>query len=268
MPVKAVCPACSAVFSVNDEEEGKEVRCEKCEQVFIAGAPRVRKRKEEEKDAKVSPWMQDAEVARRKGHGDQTGEKAKRSGKAGSDKRGRDDELDEKDPPRSRSARGRDEDRDDDPAPRRTGLKKSGGRLGLILGLSGGAAFLLLICCGVGAWFAWGKFGDNPNVNAANFERVQLNVPLVDVEGFFGSGRQWTGAEVNALLSDPHLTFGNAHLKDVSANSQRFGITRWYRWTNGPTTMFVGVDAANRVRVAGLVTITPHRTESNFRSNV
>jgi predicted Zn finger-like uncharacterized protein len=263
MSVEARCPSCHAPLPVTDEDVGEEVRCEKCEHVFTV-KPKIRKPEDDEDGTNASPWMQDAEVARRKGHGEQSGEKTRRSAK---EEAGRDDDPDERRPPRSRKTR---EDDDDDPPPRRTGslAKKSGGRLGLILGLAGGASVLLLICCGVGAWFAFGKYGDTPSVTPANFERVQPNVPLADVEGFFGRGRAWTGDDVKALLNDHRLKLGNAHVKSVAANPQAFGITRWYCWTNGPTTMFVGVDAAGKVRVAGLVTITPHRTESNFRTAV
>jgi predicted Zn finger-like uncharacterized protein len=266
MAVEARCPSCHAAMPVTDDDVGKEVRCDKCEQVFTVKA-KVRKPEDDEDGTNASPWMQDAEVARRKGHEEQAGERPKRPPKKEAD---RDDEPDEKPPPRSRGSRGRDE--DDDPPARRTGslAKKSGGRLGLILGIAGGAAFVLLGCCGVGAWFAWGKlgYGDTPNVTPANFERVQPNVPLADVEGFFGRGRQWAGEDVKALLNDPRLRLGNAHVKAIAANPPAFGITHWYRWTNGPTTMFVGVDAGGRVRVAGLITLTSHKTESNIRHNV
>jgi predicted Zn finger-like uncharacterized protein len=266
MSVEPRCPSCHAACPITDDDIGKKVRCEKCEHVFIVKA-RTIDPDEDEDGTNASPWMQDAEVARRKGHGEQTGEAAKRKSKKDDDEDDRDDDPSGKDPPRSRR---RDED-DDDPPPRRRGSvarKKSGGSLGLILGLAGGAAALLLLCGGVGAWLFWGKFGDSPNVTAANFERVQLNGQLADVEAFFGRGREWSAADVTALLNNPHLRLGNNRVKTVAANPQQFGLTRWYRWTNGPTTMFVGLDAAGRVRAAGLVTITSQRTESLFKSNV
>jgi predicted Zn finger-like uncharacterized protein len=268
MSVEPRCPSCHAACPITDDDIGKKVRCEKCEHVFTVKA-RTLDPEEDEDGTSASPWMQDAEVARRKGHAEQTGEAAKRTGKKDDEEADRDDDPAGKDPPRSRRSRERDE--DDDPPARRGGSvarKKSGGRLGLVLALAGAAAVLLLLCGGVAVWLAWAKFSDNPKVTVGNFERVQPNVPLADVEAFFGGGRACTGADVAALLNNPQLKLGNAHVKAVAGNSQQFGITRWCRWTNGPTTMFVGVDAAGKVRVAGLVTITPHRTESYFKLNV
>jgi predicted Zn finger-like uncharacterized protein len=263
MPVEARCPSCHAACPVTEADVGKEVRCEKCEQVFTV---KVKTRKPEKEDAaNASPWMQDAEVAKAKGHSEQSGETAKHSRKADEDEADRDDDPGESAPPRRKRR-----ERDDEPADRPPGplAKKKSGRLGLILALAGGAAVVLLIGCGVGSWLLWDRFSDTPNVTPANFERVQLNEPLTQVESFFGRGREWSGAGVEALLNDPRLKAVNAHIKAVAANPQTFGITHWYRWTNGPATMFVGVDASGRVRVAGLVTISPHRTEYNLRQNV
>jgi predicted Zn finger-like uncharacterized protein len=268
MPVEPRCPSCHAACPITDDDIGKKVRCEKCEHVFTVKA-RTIDPDEDEDGTNASPWMQDAEVARRKGHAEQTGEAAKRSGKEKADEEDRDDDPSGKDPPRSR--RSRESDEDDAPPARRGGSvakKRSGGRLGLVLGLAGGAAALLLLCGGVAAWLVWAKFSDSPNVTVGNFERVQPNVPLADVEAFFGRGREWSAADVTALLNNPHLRLGNNRVKTVAGNPQQFGIARWYRWTNGPTTMFVGLDAAGRVRAAGLVTITSNRTESYFKSNV
>ncbi|HEX5270031.1 MAG TPA: MJ0042-type zinc finger domain-containing protein [Gemmataceae bacterium] len=262
MSVDARCPACHAACDVTDDDVGKKVRCDKCEQVFVV-KEKTRNLDDDEDD---SPWMQDADVARRKGHGQQTGEAGKRSRKDDADEADRDDSPDEQPRRKSRPA-----DEDDDPPPRRgrSLAKPKSGRLGLILGLAGGAAVLvLLLACGVGAWFAWGRFGDNPAVTPANFERIQLNAPLADVHAIFGPGREWTGGGVKSLLDDPRLKLGNAHVKAVAANPQGFGITHWYRWSNGPSTMFVGLDGGGKVRVAGLVSISSHQTSSNFKMSV
>src|SRR5262249_13142533 len=39
MSIRAVCPACRAVYAVADEYAGKKVRCKKCQGVFAPGAP-------------------------------------------------------------------------------------------------------------------------------------------------------------------------------------------------------------------------------------
>ncbi len=262
MPADARCPSCRAACPVTDEDIGKKVRCPRCEEVFTVKAKTIKL----DEDDDDSPWLQDADAAKGKGQEERTGGRARRG--KGADKADRDDDPDEEAPRRKKTRR---VDDDDDEPPRRPSsvAKKKRGRTGLIVGLVTGAAFVLLLCCGVGGYFAWTRFSDNPLVTAGNFERVQLNAPLANIEGFFGPGRSWSGADVKALLDDHRLNLpGNNHIKAVAANPQGFGITQWYRWTNGPTTMFVGVDGAGKVRIAGLVTISSNGTQTNLRSSV
>jgi predicted Zn finger-like uncharacterized protein len=41
--MKTVCPACGAILHLDDSFEGKKVRCDECEEVFVAGRPRQRR---------------------------------------------------------------------------------------------------------------------------------------------------------------------------------------------------------------------------------
>ena len=127
----------------------------------------------------------------------------------------RDRNEEEDDQPRDRRKRDRDEDDDensDRPARRKTSRtkQKSGSNTGLIIGLvAGTVALLLLIGCGIGGYliYAGAKGGlaaaglvDNPAVADANYEKVELNMALPNVEAIFGPGALSSDADARAIL--------------------------------------------------------------------
>jgi predicted Zn finger-like uncharacterized protein len=190
-----------------------------------------------------------------------------------------DDEEDDRPRPRRRIERDDDNEEEDDRAPRRQRRRpkkaKSGSGVGLVIGLVVGVVLLLVVGCGVGAYFVFSLAGrdggaaafvDNPAVNQANFERVQLDMALPAVEDIFGRGARADGGDVKALLAAGGPN--QQQLEAVADNPQQFGITNWYRWKNGPSTMVIAVDGARKVRVAGLVSITGNGRSTSWKFNV
>jgi len=198
-----------------------------------------------------------------------------------SSQRARDDEDDE-DRPRARKNRSRDDDDDDDRPARRkpSKSKKKGSKVGLIIGLvAGGVCLLLLIGCGIGGYliYAGAKGGlaglvDNPAVTDANYSKVKLDMLLPDVEAIFGPGGICSDADARGILVPAGGAAGPMGMQDqltaIANDPKSFGLTSWYRWKNGPTTMLIGVDGANKVRVSGLFTVTPNSTSRKTQSNV
>jgi predicted Zn finger-like uncharacterized protein len=296
MPVSVSCPSCETRLNVPDKlaGEGRTVKCPKCGGTFkLTGAgetatkPAARApqpaaapaKRDKDVDRLDSADDEDEERARpRKSSRDRDDEDEERARPRKSSK-DRDDDEEDDDRPRARKKRPRDDDEDDDyddrPARRkaRKGKKKSGGNLGLIIGLAAGGAVLLLGCCGVGAYFLITKAGglvDNPAVTQANFDKVQMDMTLQAVEGIFGPGGDADGGDMKALLmSGGGGPMGvDDRLMAAADNPQTYGITGWYRWKNGPTRMIIAVDGARKVRVAGLVTATNGGHSSSWKSSL
>jgi predicted Zn finger-like uncharacterized protein len=281
MPVSVSCPSCETRLNVSDKlaGEGRTVKCPKCGGTFkLAGAGATTTKPEARApQPAAAPAKRDKDVDRLDAADDEDEERA-RPRKSSRD---RDDDEDDEDRPRARKKRPRedddeDEDYDERPARRKARKgkkKKSGSNLGLIIGLAAGGAVLLLGCCGVGAYFLITKAGglvDNPAVTQANFDKVQMDMTLQAVEGIFGPGGDADGGDMKALLSSGGGgPMGmDDRLMAVADNPQAYGITGWYRWKNGPTTMIIAVDGAQKVRIAGLVTVTNGGRSSSWKSSL
>lgn len=177
MPIRLVCPACSAALSVRDEFAGRAVKCPKCGGVIPATEPAApsetqpatasnppplppQEPNESAEPAKSGPKItgrpvarttkadDDADRPRRKEREDEEdedrGPKSKQDEQATEDRPSkkanrREEEEGEERPARSR--RRRDEDDDDRPARG----KKQGGGAGIIIAVVCG---VLLLCCG------------------------------------------------------------------------------------------------------------------------
>jgi len=116
MPVRIVCPSCSAALSVRDDLAGRTFRCPKCGGVIPASQSL------EEPDEPARAAKTGSKV---------TGQPVQRAKKVEEDEEG-------EQPKKSRKKR--DEDEEDD-----RGKKKKGGGGGMILAIIGG---ILLVCCG------------------------------------------------------------------------------------------------------------------------
>jgi predicted Zn finger-like uncharacterized protein len=189
MAVEALCPTCGATFSLRDELQGKKVRCTKCEQVFTVGGDAKAKPAEAKQSVQPKPTApagksaekDDDEIstskknrpAAKRSRDDDDGEDEDRPRKSAS-RRGKDDDDDDEKPrAKASSRRDKDDDDDDDDDGKAKGKKKkrtyhddddddekprkparkSGGGVGLVLGIVGGGLFLvLLICGGISYW--------------------------------------------------------------------------------------------------------------------
>ena len=255
------CPSCKTRLKVPDEMVGQNrtVKCPKCAHaISLAGVGAAAAPPDEEDELETVEGEDEAPAKLRK-----------------SAKRRRDEDEDDQDRPRGRKKRSRDdeedEDYDDRPARRkpRKAKGKSGGNLGLIIGLAAGVGVLLLAGCGIGAYFLF--FNANPAVTDENFAKVQTDMALQAVEDIFGAGSAASGADAKALLAagaGPRMGGGDDPVQAAADNPQAYGITAWYRWKNGPKTMIIAVDAAKKDRIAGLVTITGNGTSSNWKSSL
>jgi predicted Zn finger-like uncharacterized protein len=109
MPIKTHCPTCGAAYNLDDSQEGKTVRCSKCEETFT-----VRRRRPRKTDDEEAPAPRRSRV--------------------------RDEDSDDR--PRRRRSR----DDDDDDRPRRRVARKSSG--GTVLVIVGSVVLVLLLLCG------------------------------------------------------------------------------------------------------------------------
>ena len=98
--------------------------------------------------------------------------------------------------------------------------------------------------------------------------KVQTDMALDAVEGIFGRGADANGGDLKTMLAGGGRPGLEDQLQAVADNPQAFGITGWYRWKNGYTTMIIGVDGAKKVRVAGLVTAAPNSRSSSWKSSL
>jgi predicted Zn finger-like uncharacterized protein len=251
----ATCPACKTRLKVPEELAGQKrlAKCPSCAKTFDlsnSDEPRTARKQARADDEEV---IDDLETLEDDGEPD--------------------------DEPRTRKRQPRYEDDDDDRPVRRKRrrFKQAGGsNMWLIIGVAGGVALLLLIGCGIGAYalFSGVKGGltglvDNPNVTKANFDRIEMGTPLQAVEGMVGPGARCTDQEArDIILSLGAGMPGMAQDQQIANNPGAFGLTGWYRWKNGPTTMLVAVDGANTVRVAALYTVTKGSNSRNWKSNV
>jgi hypothetical protein len=91
---------------------------------------------------------------------------------------------------------------------------------------------------------------------------------LQAVEAIFGAGGACSDADAKAAILGPG-PFGLDDLqKGIADDPKAYGLTGWYRWKNGPTTMLIGVDNAKQVRVAGLYTVTAKGSSRSWKANV
>jgi hypothetical protein len=265
MAASVSCPSCKARVKVPDAP-GKVVRCPECEEPI--DLPETSGTTTRPGAVERLETVEDEDRARRKRSRD-------------------DDEDDDRPRPRKKRSRGGDEDDDydDRPARRKRARAQPSGNPGLVIGLAAGAlVLLLLVGCGIGAWLLArgskdGKAGggglraavaDNPEVNQVNFDKIQTDMALQAVEQILGGpGAECSNEDAKALIAPDGGDggFGMNQLADVADNPQMYGLTGWYRWKNGPTTLLVGVDGANKVRVAGLVTRTANGHSTNWKSN-
>jgi|GEM_PF-2611405 len=149
MPIRIVCPSCSAALSIKDELAGRALKCPKCGEVIPASqsppstqsapTPSPQKSPFEELDEPAKPAKTGSKV---------TGQPAARAKKV--------DEDEEERPTKKRKKRDEDEDEDDRPARGKkrgsndaaTAAAVAAGGGGMMLALVGGG---LLVCClGVG----------------------------------------------------------------------------------------------------------------------
>jgi predicted Zn finger-like uncharacterized protein len=284
MAVYVACPSCETRLKVPDNMvgQGRMVKCPKCAKPFnlAAGADEASPKADTDDLEMVQdeprPKSEKSARERRDDEDDEDDEDRPRPRK----KRPRDDENEEEDDGRPRGRKGRSRDDEDDEyddrsarrKSRKAPKKKSGGSLGLIIGLSVGGVVLLLVCCGVGGYFLLrgGLAGlvDNPAVTDANFQKVQTGMQLPAVEAIFGPGGACSDADAKAAILAPG-PFGLDDMQTAIANDPKsFGLTAWYRWKNGPTTMLIGVDNTNQVRVAGLFTKTANNSSRSWKANV
>jgi predicted Zn finger-like uncharacterized protein len=273
MPAYATCPSCKARLKVPDHLAGQKrlVKCPSCAETFdvseIDGTTA---------EAPPHPAKQSAGAARRAADEDDDIDERSRG------RRRREDDEDDDDRPRARRRERRDDDDDDDRPARRRRRKpaKSGGsNVVLVLAIAGGVCLLILIGCGVGAFFIFrdvksGLAGivDNPNVTQANFDRVNPGMPLQAVEAIFGPGGVCSDDDARGVIlaqgGGGMPGMGQDQYVAIANNPAAFGLTGWYRWKNGPTTMLIAVDATNQVRVAGLITVTKNSSSRSWKSNV
>lgn len=222
MPVRLVCPSCSASLSVKDEYAGRAVKCPKCGGVIPAGQPAAAPPPSKPSAALPPPPPAEPErplfeevvdeppappVPKIKGR--PSGKPAARANADDdappSKRRSRDDDEDDR-PARSR--RPRDEDDADGDRPR--GKKKS--KAPLILGIVG---FLLLTCCGgVGFGIYWfitkakevvKKVQDDLGkadirVNRASYDNLKVGTTRAEAEQALGTGKTATAADVSAVI--------------------------------------------------------------------
>src|SRR5258708_7715484 len=55
MPIQAQCPDCDASYNLADDQEGKKVRCRKCQTTFTVGGSKPRRAERFEKAAPTRP---------------------------------------------------------------------------------------------------------------------------------------------------------------------------------------------------------------------
>ncbi len=259
MPTYATCPSCKTRLKVPDHLAGQKqlAKCPSCSSTFDLA---------ENDSAHVQPV---AVPSKRAGANDDVVDDLDPI---------EDDEREDQTRPRKRRPRDDDYEDDDRPARRkRRKVQKSGSsNLWLILGIAGGVCLLLLIGCGVGAYaLVHGMRGglaglvDNPNVTKANYDRIDTGMPLHAVEAIVGPGAVCSDEEArDIILTSGAGMPGMAQDQQIASRPAAFGLTGWYRWKNGPTTMLVAVDAANTVRVAALYTVTKNSSSRNWKSNV
>jgi predicted Zn finger-like uncharacterized protein len=161
MSIKMNCPTCGARFDLDDSQEGKTVRCNKCEEKFTVKPARPRKT-DEDRPQRRGRSGRDA---------DEDDDRPRR-------RRPRDDDEDE----RPRRRRSRDDDDDEDDRPRRRAPKPSGnGAMWIVLGVV--AAVLILICGGGGLIFVGIR-------NAIEDEEAEAHRAQGRVGGFGGGPGQ------------------------------------------------------------------------------
>jgi predicted Zn finger-like uncharacterized protein len=250
----ATCPACKTRLKVPEELAGQKrlAKCPSCAETFdlsTSDGPRAQRTQARANDDEVIDDLETVED---------------------------DDEPDEE--PRNRRRRPRYEEDDDDRPVRRKRrkVKQEGGtNTWLIIGVAGGVALLLLIGCGIGVYALFGVKGglaglvDNPNVTKANFDRIEMGTPLQAVEGMIGPGAVCSDQEARDIIQGAGGGMpGMGQDQQIANNPGALGLTGWYRWKNGPTTLLVAVDGVNKVRVAALYTVTKNSSSRNWKSNV
>lgn len=174
MPIRLVCPSCSAALSVKDEYAGRAVKCPKCGGVIPASTPGAVSSPSKPSVPALPPpppepapepaparnpfeVLDTPEPPKRATGGRLTGKVSKRDGSDDEDakpsaRRGRDDERDEA-PPRKGRRRGDDDDARDDDRPARRRRRdaddrppqKGGNKALMIVAVICGT---LLLCCG------------------------------------------------------------------------------------------------------------------------
>ena len=229
MPVRLVCPSCSAALSVKDEYAGRAVKCPKCGGVIPPGQPAAAPPPSKPSAALPPPPPPepeperplfeeiDDEPAAPKIKGRPSGKPAPRVNADDDDapppkRRSRRDDDDEEDDRPARSRRPRDVDDEDD---RPRGKKKS--KTPLILGIVG---FLLLTCCLSGVYGVYWFFSKakevvekvqddlekaDLRVNRANYDRLKVGTTTrAEVEQILGAGKIMSFTDLKDVFpSDP-----------------------------------------------------------------
>jgi predicted Zn finger-like uncharacterized protein len=219
MAIEALCPTCGAVFNLNDDYEGKKVRCKKCEQIFTVGGEKAAARDD---DKGVKSQVATAPAKKRAKDDDDDDDERSTKSKRAAAKRSRDDDDDDDDK-KSRRKRKRtyhdDDDDDDDDRPRKRASRSSGGGgAGKVVAIVGGAVALVVLICG-GAGYGLYRLVENA-AEEAEAQDQQFQNAFNNPGGPFGGG--FPGFDKQPKDMAEALTF----LKSKDPNESR-GAANW-----------------------------------------
>jgi uncharacterized Zn finger protein (UPF0148 family) len=105
----------------------------------------------------------------------------------------------------------------------------------------------------------------NPWLTEKRWELVQAGMTLQQIEAVVGQGKPCSQSDVKAAVDEQDAVFRNHRPLDWNSPSDwdnavdianqvvRQGVASWYRWRNGNTLLFVGVNSKSEVRLACLL---------------
>lgn len=210
MPISVICPHCHTTYEVADDLQGRRVLCRECEQLFIVEGP----------SAARSTAVPEVEAVD-EGSGLQTTLQPADTGiEAG-------DGVEIKStPPKQESP------------PNRSRTRA----IALVLAAFTVVAGLIVGTVAIGYTLVRERY--NPWVTQANWQRIEMDLTLREVESIVGKGKTCPMGDMNSFVKP----------QDVSAQTVKLGVAGCYRWRNGDTHLFVGVDSEDRARFAFLLT--------------
>jgi uncharacterized Zn finger protein (UPF0148 family) len=104
----------------------------------------------------------------------------------------------------------------------------------------------------------------NPWLTEKSWGQVQAGMTLQQVEAVVGKGKPCQQADVKAAVDEEDAAV------DIPNQAVQQGVTSWYRWQNGNTHLFVGVDTRTEVRLACLLqrSVWGHTRQTLWRFTV